>query len=110
MRIPNRRREQSRKTERRLMTESLGLRNRLTMQRGDSELVEHVRCDGSREVTLNCLPSRRCGTAVPLRCRAQPYLNTATHISPPVSERSSVASVSYTHLRAHETRHDLVCR
>ena len=52
MRIPNRRREQSRKTERRLMTESLGLRNRLTMQRGDSELVEHVRCDGSREVTL----------------------------------------------------------
>ena len=34
------------------MTESLELRKRQTMQRGDSELIEHVRFDGSREVTL----------------------------------------------------------
>src|SRR5450756_710056 len=28
----------------------------------------------------------------------------------PASKRDGGAAVSYTHLRAHETRHDLVCR
>src|SRR5450759_5849411 len=30
--------------------------------------------------------------------------------APPLPQQSSAGPVSYTHLRAHETRHDLVCR
>src|SRR5450756_2951765 len=33
-----------------------------------------------------------------------------THQDQPVLADDKVRSVSYTHLRAHETRHDLVCR
>src|SRR5450759_5272809 len=35
------------------------------------------------------------------------YLNIADQI---LSQPEGIVSVSYTHLRAHETRHDLVCR
>src|SRR5665648_1020014 len=31
-------------------------------------------------------------------------------VAVPVPDHAALAPVSYTHLRAHETRHDLVCR
>src|SRR5450756_2893627 len=36
--------------------------------------------------------------------------NHDAHCSKPVTKIAGHGSVSYTHLRAHETRHDLVCR
>src|SRR5665648_448524 len=38
------------------------------------------------------------------------YLRAATTIGNNVSIGHNALAVSYTHLRAHETRHDLVCR
>src|SRR5450756_2494972 len=41
-----------------------------------------------------------CGPSIPARAHDELLLHM----------QQSVASVSYTHLRAHETRHDIVCR
>src|SRR5659263_739872 len=55
-------------------------------------------------ITLVLLvPRPRLGT-VPFSSR--PVKNASSTVTTP----SSLYSVSYTHLRAHETRHDLVCR
>src|SRR5450756_1120626 len=64
-----------------------------------------------------CTPSQgssrptRDGDAGPAEREAKPGVKpTATHVPPPVGqEPGGAAPVSYTHLRAHETRHDLVC-
>src|SRR5450756_275326 len=55
-----------------------------------------------------CDPSRHCGIA-----RTRPFESTTviTRTDPPAYRKSRIVNaVSYTHLRAHETRHDLVCR
>src|SRR5450759_5785084 len=81
-------------------------------------------------VQLQQSVSERCGdhegqirSTEPVKCRAiQTQVDTASaSISPRAVERLRIVDartdsrlsaipVSYTHLRAHETRHDLVCR
>src|SRR5450756_1220948 len=39
-----------------------------------------------------------------------PTFAAARRLRVPLADAGTKASVSYTHLRAHETRHDLVCR
>src|SRR5450756_1940406 len=48
----------------------------------------------------------------PVAARAAPLSSPRTRLAPKLITRAALsgASVSYTHLRAHETRHDLVCR
>src|SRR5450759_5344003 len=53
---------------------------------------------------MSLLGVRRDKAALSSGCKPHP----AT--APAGSNRSSHGAVSYTHLRAHETRHDLVCR
>src|SRR5450756_2817221 len=72
----------------------------------DEELLEIAH---HRRVALR----QRCRDAVPQReqilqaLSAVRVLRLVRHLADPVEE---TAAVSYTHLRAHETRHDLVCR
>src|SRR5659263_783536 len=60
-------------------------------------------CSAPRRCRCSTRPPAWCG-----RCCAGP---SSTPTSPVASARRAArAPVSYTHLRAHETRHDLVCR
>src|SRR5450759_394252 len=59
-----------------------------------TDVVPSLRREGRK---LSCSPARFCGSQEFPRSGGQPI-------------RSSYWAVSYTHLRAHETRHDLVCR
>src|SRR5450756_558143 len=47
---------------------------------------------------------------VVVRASTLPAVSCAQYCSLWVTEPAAGAAVSYTHLRAHETRHDLVCR
>src|SRR5450759_5868502 len=47
---------------------------------------------------------------VVLRCRAVEMIERSLVIAAIVEDVAEVDPVSYTHLRAHETRHDIVCR
>src|SRR5450756_1268903 len=50
------------------------------------------------------------GTSTPLQQLAQVHAPEPRLLVIQPYDRSSIAAVSYTHLRAHETRHELVCR
>src|SRR5450759_5850051 len=55
-------------------------------------------------------PCRIGGIAMPIAAAAIAAGLWAWTIPPTSGRRTYVRAVSYTHLRAHETRHDLVCR
>src|SRR5450756_2894731 len=67
--------------------------------------------------TLGLVGESGCGKTTTGRCLIRLLEPTGGEIlfndgggSLPVSQLDKVGPVSYTHLRAHETRHDLVCR
>src|SRR5450759_5488371 len=59
-------------------------------------------CSGGTCISTSTIPRR---SSICARCRKA---GSRLRFSPPTSRRFT--PVSYTHLRAHETRHDLVCR
>src|SRR5450756_924559 len=52
-------------------------------------------------------PIEQCPPILPLKSK---FIDRSTTIPEPVADSTTVETVSYTHLRAHETGHDIVCR
>ena len=64
-----------------------------------AQACKALREEGYRVILVNSNPAT---------IMTDPTMADATYIEPITWQ--TVAAVSYTHLRAHETRHDLVCR
>src|SRR5450759_5435928 len=83
-----------------------------------SPTVKNAAC-GSRSVTFCAQRTSRRTTVAVLMTRLPPTAGRSprdwvgalpAQAGQPAPPAPSPAAVSYTHLRAHETRHDLVCR
>ena len=75
-----------------------------------TDVLEMVPWDGCKSGQIassprveDCVGCKRCETACPTD-----FLSVRVYLGAETTR--SLGSVSYTHLRAHETRHELVCR
>src|SRR5450756_319082 len=82
-----------------------------TVIRIESMPVTRAEMSNSKRVyPPSCVPTLVSLTQTSARCVAASKRSTVRRPGAAAGATTWVWSVSYTHLRAHETRHDLVCR
>src|SRR5665648_1149029 len=75
----------------------------------EGDLRREVAADIRRKVEIGCYQGIRHRRGLPVHGQ-RTKTNARTRKGPKRTVAGKKKAVSYTHLRAHETRHDLVCR